>query len=911
MVSPILATKLHLPLSRQGSVRRPHLIARLNQGLDRKLTLISAPAGFGKTTLLSDWTAVDLRRQPGLSVAWLSLDEQDADLTRFLTYLLTAAQAVAPAIQTKLLPLLETAQPGPIDSLLTAFVNELAHSDGRLVLILDDYHLTDSRLIDDAVAFLIAHLPSQMHLVIATREDPGLPLPRLRARGQLTELRAKDLRFQPPEAAEFLREAMGLSLTAEDVAVLEDRTEGWIAGLQLAALSLQTQPDRPGFIRAFAGDHRYILDYLVEEVLERQPEAIRHFLLRTAILDRLNGSLCDAVTGQADGSERLEALERGNFFVIPLDDRRYWYRYHHLFADVLTARLTAEQPDEVPALHLRASAWYAQNGMPSYAIRHALAGRDFERAAALIEGVVPTMRRTRQEATLVGWFRALPEALFHQWPVLSMHYAGALLQTGQMDGVEARLQDAERWLEASGGLEPRPSADRAGLSPENSKDYRLLPGWIALYRAAFVLAANDVDGTVKYAQRALDAMQEEDDLLRGAAEGLLGLAYWRRGELDAAHRANTDCMTSLLKIGYVSDAIGCALMLADIRTEQGRLRDAMRTCERTLQLDEVQRVAALRGTADMHVGMSALYRERNDLDEARRQLQISQDLGELAGLPQNPYRWRVAQARLRETEGDWDGALALLHEADRLFFSDFSPNIRPIPAMITRVWIAQGRVSEALGWARDRGLTADDDLDYVRGFEHMTLARVLLAEYQLDHREASLRDGMRLLARLLNAAEAGERMGSAIEALMLQALGYQMQGDSAAALASLERALRLAAPEGYVRLFVDEGRPMLRLLERAAGQGIAPSFVRQLLTAFGKVEDKAPAQRDLVEPLSERELNVLRLLATELTGPEIANELVISLNTLRTHTRNIYDKLGVHNRQAAILRADELDLLQR
>ena len=446
-MTPILATKLYIPPLRPNVVIRPRLLEQLNEGLHRKLILISAPAGFGKTTLVSEWVEGIERL-----AAWLSLDEGENDPARFLTYLVAALQTIAPNIGEGVLGVLQSPQPPPIETILTALLNDLTTLSDHFVLVLDDYHVIDATSIDQALTYLLEHLPPHMHLVIATREDPDLPLARLRARGHLTELRAADLRFTPSEAAAFLDQVMGLSLSAEDIAALEDRTEGWIAGLQLAALSLQGHQDIPGFIRAFSGDNRYIVDYLVEEVLHRQLEAVRRFLLQTAMLDRLHGPLCDAVTGQEGGNARLEALERGNFFVVALDDQRHWYRYHHLFADVLSAHLLAEQPDQVATLHRRASAWYEQNDLPSDAIRHALAAFDFARAADLVEMAVPAMLRSRQEATLLGWLRALPDELVHVRPVLSVGYAGALVAGGELEGVEARLRDAERWLDTTADM---------------------------------------------------------------------------------------------------------------------------------------------------------------------------------------------------------------------------------------------------------------------------------------------------------------------------------------------------------------------------------------------------------------------------------------------------------------------------
>src|SRR5438067_1967373 len=492
-VTPILATKLYLPRLRPNVVSRPRLLERLNEGLHRKLTLISAPAGFGKTTLVSEW--VEGIERPRARTAWLSLDEGDNDPARFLAYLVAALQTIAATLGEGVLGLLQSSQPPPPEAILTALLNEITTLPDNFVLVLDDYHVIDAKPVDMALTYLVEHLPPQMHLVIATREDPQLPLARLRARSHLTELRAADLRFTASEAAAFLNQVMGLSLSAADIARLSGRTEGWIAGLQLAALSMQGHQDVAGFIRAFAGDHRYIVDYLVGEVLERQPAPVRSFLLQTSILDRLSGPLCDAVTGQEEGNARLETLERGNFFVVPLDDKRHWYRYHHLFADVLSAHLLAEQPEQVATLHRHASAWYEQHGSTADAIRHALAAKDFARAAGLVELAVPAMGRSRQETTVLGWLKALPDQLVRARPVLSVHYAGTLLLCGELEGVEARLRDAERWLDMKAGmgeLALAASASSAEMVVVDEEEFRRLPASIAIYRAARALALGDV-----------------------------------------------------------------------------------------------------------------------------------------------------------------------------------------------------------------------------------------------------------------------------------------------------------------------------------------------------------------------------------------------------------------------------------
>jgi LuxR family maltose regulon positive regulatory protein len=742
----------------------------------------------------------------------------------------------------------------------------------------------------------------------------------------LTELRASDLRFTHPDAAEYLK-GMGVNLSTEDVAVLDDRTEGWIAGLQLAALAMQSpgtqnSQDISGYIRAFAGDHRYIMDYLVEEVLQRQPEPVRNFLLQTSILDRLHGPLCAAVTGQADGSARLEALLRGNFFVIPLDDNRLWYRYHHLFADVLHANLLSEQPGQIAALHRRASEWYEQQGLAAGAIHHALAGEDFAHAADQIELAFPVMSRSRQEATLLDWLKALPEAIICNRPVLCNVYAGVLLQSGELEGVDAWLLAAEKWLrlrEERGERPETPLVDMVVVDPDG---FRRLPASVAMYRAGQALLLGNVVNTLQHARRALDLALEDDYLSRGGARALLGLVYWSNGDLEAAYGTYAAGMVDVQKAGYLSDTVAPAITLADIRIDQGRLGDALRTYEAGLQLAMRPGAPVLRGAADMHVGMSTLLYEHNDLHAAMQHLLKCKELGEHMGLPQNRYRWRVAMARMKETEGDLDGALNLLDEAERMYFSDFSPKLRPVPAIRARVWVRQGRLGEALDWARKQGLSVDDEVSYLHEFEYITLAWVLLAQYRRESASQTMRDVVGLLAQLLKAAEEGGRMGSVIEVLILQALAHQMQGDLSSdnpvPFAPLERALRLAEPEGYIRTFVNEGQPMLRLLRAAAGHGILPAYTIKLLSAFiveqhGDAPGTSPLayfpSQPLIEPLSQRELDVLRLFRTELSGPEIASHLVIGLSTMRSHTKSIYGKLNVNNRRAAIKRAEELALI--
>ena len=911
VIIPLIQTKLYVPRPRPGLVQRPRLIERLERGTASKVTLVSAPAGFGKTTLLADWLASGPAASADeRSAAWLSLDRGDNDPASFWTYLITALQTVAPGVGADMLTLLQEPQPPPIEAVLSRLLNDLGAIARDIVLVLDDYHVIEEREVQDGMAFLLDHLPPQLHLVIASRADPVLPLARLRVRGELVETRAAELRFTPEEAAAYLNQTMGLVLSAQDVAALEARTEGWVAALQLAALSIQGRDDVAAFIAGFAGDDRYILDYLAEEVLRRQPEHVQSFLLQTSILDRLSGPLCDAVTGHGGGKAMLEALERGNMFLVPLDDRRRWYRYHHLFADVLQARLLDERQHDVADLHRRASEWYEQNGEQSVAIRHALSAEDFERAADLIEVAIPAMRRGRQEATVRGWVEALPDDLIRDRPVLSVNYAGALLLSGELEGVESRLRDAERWLHPTADLSEGSEAPTTEMVVAAEEEFRRLPSWIAIYRAAQAQAQSDVATTVTCARRALELVLEDDHLARGAAAGFLGLAAWTSGDLEVAQRSYAECMASVWQAGYLSDALGAAITQADIRVAQGRLREAMRTYEKALELASTQELV-VKGTADLYVGMSELHLERDDLHAATQHLVRSQEQGEHTGLPHNRYRWPVAMAGVRRAQGDLHGALDLLNEAERLYIRGFSPEVRPVPAFKARVWVALGRLDEALGWARESDLSVEDDLSYLREFEHITLAKVLLAQHTTERPEGSLHEATRLLDRLLRAADDAARTGSVLEILVLQAIAHQAQGDIPAALASLQRALTLAEPEGYVRIFVDEGQPLASLLRAAAKKGIAPGYVRRLLAAVNKTADAAPVQPGLIEPLSDRELDVLRLLGTDLNGPDIARELTVSLSTVRTHTNRIYAKLGVNNRRAAVRQAQQLDLMPR
>jgi len=878
----LLTTKLHPPRRRRTLIARPRLRDLATRTRHPALTLVSAPAGFGKTTLVADWFAGER------TTAWLSLDPRDDDPERFWTYVLAALATVTPDLSSDTAALLQGRR-APLETVVATLINDLETASQDIVLVLDDYHVINAPEIHDSVAFLLEHLPPQISLVIATRADPPLPLASLRADGDLLEVRAADLRFTADEAAAYLNGAMDLTLTAADVDVLEARTEGWIAALQLAALSMQGRSDPASFINEFAGDDRFILDYLADEVLERQTARIRDFLLDTSLLSRLTGPLCAAATGQDDAKATLEELDRSNLFLVPLDDRRTWYRYHHLFGDVVRARLLDEQPDRVAELHRRASDWYASNGEPQEAIVHALAGEDPERAAELIELAAPAMQRARQESQLRSWLEALPVDLYGDRPVLAMALVGARMATGDADALDPLLEIVDSWL---GRTEAPIVFDEVA--------HGRLPAMAAVHRAGLALLAGDTDGTIEHAQRVLELVGADDHLQRGAAAALLGLAYWSRGDLDDGRERYIESVACFEAGDYLPDVMGCSLALADIQLTQGRLHEAQRTFESALRYTADD--PGLRGAADMHVGLSLLAVEHNDLDTAADHLRSSAELGEHMGLPQHPYRWRVATARLHEAQGDLDKALELLTEAEARYNTDYSPSVRPVTALKARIEVKLGDLDAGARWADAHGLSADDELSYVREFEHLTLARVLLAR-GLAH---AVEQATGLLRRLLTAADDGHRSGSTIEILVLLALAQQAAGDNTGATASLREALARAEPEGYVRSFLD-AEPTVTDLLRPLG-GTSNGHAAQILGSGRSPQLRHRSRAADPDELSDRELDVLRLLRSDLSGPDVARELHVSLNTLRTHTKHIYTKLGATNRREAVTRAAELGL---
>lgn len=851
------------------------------------LTLISASAGFGKTTLVSEWIS-----GCGRPVAWLSMDEGDNDPVRLITYLIAALQTIKTRLGEGVLATLQSHQQSQVEMALTALLNEISAIPDSFLIILDDYHVIDSKLVDEALAFLVERLPPQMHLVIATREDPSLPLARLRVRGRLTELRATDLQFTPAEATEFLNRVMGLNLSDGDIAALEARTEGWIAGLQLAALSMQGQQDAASFIKSFTGSHRFVLDYLIEEVLGQQSEKIQAFLLRTSILDSMCGSLCDAVLldPSTSGQEILEQLERANLFIVSLDNERRWYRYHHLFGDLLRQRLG--QPRELPEYHLCASAWYEANADLAQAFHHALAADDFERAANLAEEAWQEMERNLQSIVWIGWVKKLPNAVVFSRPSLCVLIGRAFSDAGEVEASETYLQHAERVLTDV-------------MERDESKS---LPGTIALIRASNAQNQGDLDETVKYAKLSIQLAPEDDIYLRAGAAVTLGFTHWATGNLDASLRAMHIWVEDMQRLENQVFAIASAFVVADMQVILGRLSDAEKSLRQAIQQAAAYGREAEIITAHHQLGLAMLAYERGDDDAFAQSFQTAADLGQRTTLIDWPYRWNLAQARIKESGGEWGAALDLLDVAGRVYVKNPVPMFQPVESHKARVHLRQGRLDKAQAWALERGLSVKDEASYLGEYEHLTLARVRLAE-------GSFAGVHEMLERLLALAQSQNRTGSTVEILLTQALVHQAQGNQPESIAALERALTLTEPEGYIRIYADEGEAMQALLAKHLSNRDLSDYVERILAVFpqstlpqnqkSKIKNR---QSEIVEPLSEREMEVLKLLRGELSGPEIAERLIVSLNTLRTHTKNIFNKLGVNNRRAAVRRAEELDL---
>src|SRR5438270_1499461 len=771
MSTPILATKLYIPRLRPNVVPRPRLIERLNEGLHRKLSLIAAPAGFGKTTLVSEWVASCDRQ-----VAWLSLDEGDNDPTRFLTYLVAALRTIAPTLGEGVLGALQSPQPSPPEAILTALLNDLTTISDHLVLVLDDYHVLDAKAVDHALTFLLEHLPPQMHLVIATREDPQLPLARLRARGHLTELRATDLRFTPSEAAEFLNQGMGLNLSAEDIAALERRTEGWIAGLQLAAISLQGQQDATGFITSFTGSHHFVLDYLLEEVLGQQDTRLQTFLLRTSILDRMTGSLCDAVLliPAGSGQATLEYLEHVNLFLVPLDNERRWYRYHHLFAELLRQRLqqrSASSPGDevwdVTGLHSRASVWYEEHGLEIEAFHHAAAANELARAERLIEGGGMPLHFRGAGTPVLNWLESLPRTALDARPSLWVTYASTLLFGGQHTAVEGKLRAAEAALQ---GTEP----------DDRTRD---LVGRIASMRATLAVMQHDGETIITQSRRALEYLHPDNLPVRTATTWTLGYAYQLQGDRAAASQAYTEVISIGKSFGDSIYTIAATINLGQLQEADNQLSLATRTYRRVLQLagDPPQPIAC-----EAYLGLARIYYQWNDLDTAQQHGQQCLQLTRQMESVDTFASYEVFLARLKLAQGDVSGAAAVLDEAEAFVRRhSFVFRMPEVAAAQVLILLHQGNLAAAAHLAQTHDLP-------------ISQVRVHLAQGDTSA-------ALAVLEQLLQQAEAKGWADERLKVMVLQAVALQAHGEKDKAVHLLVDALALAAPGGFIRLFVDEG----------------------------------------------------------------------------------------------------------
>jgi len=897
MPALILTTKLYIPPPRANLIARLRLTKQLNEDLHRKLTLVSAPAGFGKTTLLSEWLSG--RGQP---VAWFSLDEGDNNPARFWSHFIAALQTVVPDIGLEALTALHSPQLPSIESILTSLLNEIAAIPNDLILVLDDYHTVDSKPIDNALTFLIEQLPLQMHLVIATREDPDLPLARLRARDQLTELRVNDLRFSESEAAEFLNQAMGLRLSTEDIAALETRTEGWIAGLQLAALSMQGMQDTAGFIQSFTGSHHFVLDYLLEEVLQKQPKNIQTFLLQTSILERMCGLLCDVIliNQSAVGQEVLEYLERANLFVIPLDHERIWYRYHHLFRDLLRQRLSQKRSqEEISQTHIRASEWFEQNGDTAEAFYHALAASDFDRAARLAESAWQVMNDSFQMAVWLGWVNQLPAGMRRVRPVLCTQMGSAYMDIGNVEASESSLRDAEECLKHP----------REEMIIVEAEQFGTLPAQIAFVRAYNAQAQNRFSDVFKYADLALELAPKEDDFMSVQISTLLMGTYWADGNLDASCKLMSDWVEASKQAGKIFFAVAGSFGKADILIAQGHLRDAIQTYQQALEFAAAHNAEGY--TAHHHLGLGMLYHEMGEDKHAAQHLQKSFDLGRGTTIVDWAYRKSLAQAFLNESEGNLDNTLDQLDEALRLYVRTPTPNLRPVDAMKACIYLKQEKLLKAQEWARASGFSLNDEPDYLHEFERLTLTRISLAEYQNDPSEHLWLGTLELLESQLKLAEKQNRLRSRIEILILQALAFHAKGETDKGLTPLEQALTLAEPEGYLRIFIAEGKPMMKLLSDLDSEHLK-KYANRILAVFPQhqnVHSSSRVPQSLIEPLSERELEVLRLISQGLSNQEITQRLFVALSTVKGHNLRIFAKLQAKSRTEAVARARELGLL--
>ncbi len=898
---PLLRTKLHMPLHRGNEVPRPDLVGQLDAGFEegRPLTLVIAPAGSGKTTLLGQWIL-----QKKIAATWLSLDEEDNDPTRFWIYVCAALQSLDPHLAQKAIQLLQSPQPPSDEVFLNTLLNEIHAYPTHFCLVLDDYHLIETTAIHRALTYFIDHMPSHMQLILSSRIDPPLPLARLRARGNMVEIRAADLAFSDAETAAFLADIMKLDLPQEIVTALAARTEGWVAGLQLAALALRGRTNYQSFFQEFTGGHRYILGFFIDEVLARQPEAVQDFLLKTSILQRLCGPLCDAVTGEAGSHDMLEMLQRDNLFTVPLDEREEWYRYHHLFQDVLQLRLQKTYADLIPSLHHRASLWYEENGLLDQAIEHAIAAQDLKRAGDLIVDAFLPLWKQSMLGTLRRWIDNLPEAAVQQHAELAYWSSLLLSYTGRLEQGEARLNLAEsQWQTLAASQE---------LTPEAFNRRR---GRIAMLRGILAARRGENAEAIRLAEEAFAQLPLDEYVFRGGTFTVLGLAHLNRGELFEAQQDYEHAAEQARAADHWFLLVGALGRLAPIQIALGRLHAAATTCRQLLALPIVQS-RNLPGSGFAHVGLAGVYYQQGALDEAEKHAKIGLELGEAASIVDLIYAAALAQANVQLALGAHEAALSMLQRAGEIALPVGGELfVRRVQAIEALVHLRSGKLDLVIRWAQSIHHSETDD-PLLTELEGLVRIRLQLIERRAD-------EALEGLQNLLQAAEDAQRIGSVIEILMLQARALMILGEKERATDALERALTLAQLEGYVQVFVNEGLPMVELL-RAVGRQASASPLRaymgRLLAAL--VIDEAdrdtqspiaistqPAHAALIEPLTDRELDILRLIGEGASNEEIATHFVISIHTVRKHISNILSKLDVKNRTEAVAYARRAGIL--
>jgi LuxR family maltose regulon positive regulatory protein len=909
-VDQLLATKLYIPPVRRELVSRQRLIKQLNTGLYHKLTLISAPAGFGKTTLVSEWlSAIQSngreKEQAKPGVAWLSLDQGDNELERFLVYFVTALSQVdggESMIGQEALGMLQSNQSPPAETTLTALINDVAASTGKIIFVLDDYHLIDAQPVHDALSYFIENMPSQIHLVIATREDPLLPISRLRVRDLLTELRAADLRFTSSEVVDFLNQMMGLNLSSEDVSALETRTEGWIAGLQLAAISLRGQVDPSRLIQTFSGSNRLVLDYLIEEVLERQPKPVQDFLLQTAILDRLSGDLCAAITHQNNAQEILEDLEHANLFIIPLDEERRWYRYHHLFADLLRQRVQQEYRQELPGIYQCAALWYEQNKNYVEAIEYYLEGGAFERAAETISlgrQIIFDQNKTAQSHNyrlILQWLDRIPDETLQHYPHLHLMYTYAAWELGLRDiaMLESHFQAAE---------EAYTTLTAEGKIKKDDLDYRSIPFLIHVYRSRSIIYSGDFMRAIEYAEKALTIDLSDQPIM--LVEGYLVL-HWACREAGYQVRA-LEAAEGLLSVaqpvGYHFGIMVGNHVIGFSYHLQGQLSRAIQFYSTVLEYAQSRDLMWMRPVAITHIKWSNLCYLRNELSQSEIHLHEAITLSEKYGYKVNSTYARLYLAQLKMAQGEQEAALEMIQEVEEAILDDRNSayNIE-INAIKSWIHARLGNREAASAWLQSFDRNLEKRIGYWRGVEAVQAALIMLVLDQVD-------EALVFLPRLEEAARASGSLPIEIEALVMLAVARERKGETSLALVNLQSAMRLAAPERILQPFMID-KPTIEKLSNQLkrNDNELNKFIQHLEKGFQRTPLKAPDQ-PLIEPLTERELEVLQLIAEGLINQEIGDKLYLSLNTIKAHTRNIYGKLGVNSRTQAAARARALGIL--